>query len=84
MNGNELEEKIVTAVRAWFRRAAPQLRRQHEVASLEIQLAQPGADDDGTLHLEAQLKETLIELEGRVEGVNARRSISAGGFVGCW
>lgn len=66
-----LEVRLVARLRSFISRAAPLVRDQNGTATLTIMLHQPGGDTDGTLYLEAAIKEEL-ELdgeEGRIPGV---------------
>ncbi len=67
-----LEEQVVERVREWFKRAALNLgKSEYDATKLEIILTQPGAEDDGTLFVEARFVETveLPDAAGIVPGV---------------
>jgi len=68
----DLIDRLVSRLHSFVFRAAPLLRDGNGTAELTIMLHQPGGDEDGTLCLEAKIRETL-ELdgeEGRLPGVD--------------
>jgi hypothetical protein len=66
-----LEVRLVAHLRSFIRRAAVSVRDTDGAASFTVTLMQPGGDDDGTLCLEASIKETMHRdrQEGRIPGV---------------